>query len=142
LDSPELRAISGLDLYTHRDQYALTLESVLRERRFEDVSLALDKHDIWFARVMTYADLRADPQLQHNRVFRKIHVGDDEVVLVNHPIRYDGEVPPLRHIALRPGQDTRQILEELGYTRDAVDELLESASVVSSEARTWTQEHL
>lgn len=142
LDSPELRALSGLDLYAHRDQYALTLESVLRERRFEDLSQALDKHDIWYARVMTYADLRADPQLQHNRVFRTVHVGDHEVVLVNHPIRYDGEVPPLRHIALRPGQDTRQILEELGYTRDAVDRLLESASVVSAEARTWTQEHL
>ena len=134
--------ISGIDLYTHRDQYALVLEKVLSERRFDDVASALDRHGIWFARVQTYADLKADAQLQHNRVFRNVRIGDKDVVLVNHPIRYDGNVLPLRHIALRPGQDSRQILGELGYSEQRVDELLASGSVVSADARPWTQERL
>ena len=60
-------------------------------------------------------------------------------MLVNHPIRYDGEVPPLRHIALRPGQDSTKILEELGYSAQRIDELLKSESVVSAQARPWNQ---
>ena len=142
LDSPELSEISGIDLYAHRDQYALVLEKVLSERRFDDVASALDRHGIWFAKVQTYADLKADAQLQHNRVFRNVRIGDKDVVLVNHPIRYDGNVLPLRHIALRPGQDSRQILGELGYSEQRVDELLASGSVVSADARPWTQERL
>ncbi len=141
LDSPELRAISGVDLYAQRDEYASTLEKVLGPRRFEDVAAALEKHGIWFSRVQSYADLKADPQLRHNRVFRNVRIGDQDVVLVNHPIRYDGDVPPLRHIALRPGQDSRQILDELGYSDQQVDELLASGAVVSAEARPWSQDH-
>ena len=139
LDSPELRAICDTDLYAGRDDYALTLERILSGRRYEDVSRAFDKHDIWYSRVMTYADLIADPQLQHNRTFRRVKIGEQEVVLVNHPIRYDDAVPPLRHIALRPGQDSTRILEDLGYSAQRIDELLKSESVVSAEARPWSQ---
>ncbi len=140
LDSPDLRAISDIDLYEDRDRYARTLEAVLAERRIDEVSVAFDRHDIWYSRVLTYADLREDPQLRHNRVFRKVLVGNREVILVNHPIRYDGDVPPLRHIALRPGQDSRQILEELGYGSEDIEQLLQSRSVASADARPWREE--
>jgi len=48
----------------------------------------------------------------------------ETATLVNHPLRYDGEVPPLRCLALRLGEDTRAVLSELGYGAAEIDELI------------------
>jgi crotonobetainyl-CoA:carnitine CoA-transferase CaiB-like acyl-CoA transferase len=139
LDSDALRDLVKLDLYAQRDRYAEVLQRVLASRSFDDVAPRLDEHGVWFAKVQTYADLRADPQLRHNQVFRTVDINGEEVVLVNHPIRYDGAVPPLKRLALRPGQDTAEIMGELGYSAAAIEELTESKSVRVDQARGWTE---
>ena len=48
-----------------------------------------------------YDDLRDDPQIRHNQLFRDVPVPGGTGTLVNHPNRYDGEVPPLRRLASR-----------------------------------------
>ena len=69
-----------------------------------------------------YDDLRDDPQIPHNQVFREVPVTRGPATLVNHPNRYDGEVPPLRQLALAIGDDTREVLDELGYGRAEIDD--------------------
>jgi crotonobetainyl-CoA:carnitine CoA-transferase CaiB-like acyl-CoA transferase len=74
--------------------------------------------------VQGYDELRGDPQIRHNQVFREVPVGNRTATLVNHPLRYDGEVPPLRRLALRLGEDTRAVLSELGYRAAEIDDLI------------------
>jgi len=54
------------------------------------------------------------------------------VHLVNHPNRYDGEVPELRVLALEIGEHTREIMGELGYRDDDVERLVASRAVAAS----------
>jgi crotonobetainyl-CoA:carnitine CoA-transferase CaiB-like acyl-CoA transferase len=124
LNSQALAALAGLDRYEERDRYARTLAEELAPRRYEDLVPCLDAQAIWYARVRGYDDLRGDPQIRYNQVFREVPVGERTATLVNHPLRYDGEVPPLRRLALRLGEDTRAVLSELGYRDAEIDDLI------------------
>ena len=125
LDSERLRALADIDPYEGRERYAPVLAEELEGRRFEEVIEAFDAHAIWYARVQNYEDLKRDPQAIHNQVFREVPVGDQTATLVNHPLRYDGEVPELRHLAIEIGEDGRDILAELGYSPGETETLID-----------------
>ena len=125
LDSERLRALADIDPYEGRERYAPVLAEELEGRRFVEVIEAFDAHAIWYARVQNYEDLKRDPQAIHNQVFREVPVGDQAATLVNHPLRYDGEVPELRHLAIEIGEDGRDILAELGYSPGETETLID-----------------
>jgi crotonobetainyl-CoA:carnitine CoA-transferase CaiB-like acyl-CoA transferase len=54
------------------------------------------------------------------------------VHLVNHPNRYDGKVPELRVLALEIGEQTDEIMGELGYSAAEVDAMIAAGAVVSA----------
>ena len=124
LDSEALAALAGLDRYEERDRYARALAAELAPRRYDELVPGLDAQAIWYARVRDYDELPDDPQIRHNQVFRQVPVGERRATLVNHPLRYDGEVPPLRRLALRLGEDSRAVLAELGYGAAEIDDLI------------------
>ncbi|ESW90149.1 CoA transferase [Mesorhizobium sp. C280B] len=132
LDSDRLLEVVGVDRYVERDEYARRL--ALATARFSTAELAerFDHHGIWWAPISYYDDLLADPQLTHSQVFRQVSVRGRTIHLVNHPNRYDGEVPALRFLALEIGEHTREILDELGYADGEVQRLLASKAVVAS----------
>ncbi len=125
LDSEGLRALADLEPYEGRERYAPVLAEELEGRRFEEVVEAFDAHAIWYARVQNYEDLKHDPQAIHNQIFREVPVGDQTATLVNHPLRYDGEVPELRHLAIEVGEDGREILADLGYSPGETETLID-----------------
>jgi crotonobetainyl-CoA:carnitine CoA-transferase CaiB-like acyl-CoA transferase len=129
LDSDVLRELSVKDLLKERDTFAAELARLLMERRLEDMAPGFSKAGIWFARVQDYDDLRSDPQVAANQVFREVPVGRSKATLVNHPLRYDGKVPELRHLATRCGQDGRSILAEIGYSDDRIRELSANGAI-------------
>ncbi|MEE8505963.1 MAG: CaiB/BaiF CoA-transferase family protein [Kiloniellales bacterium] len=125
LDSEPLRALKDIDPYEERERYVPILAEELEPRRFEKVVEAFDAHAIWYARVQDYEDLKRDPQAIHNQVFREVPVGNRTATLVNHPLRYDGEVPKLRHLAIEVGEDGRDILADLGYSPGETEALID-----------------
>ncbi len=125
LDSEPLRALKDIDPYEERERYAPVLAEELEGRRFEEVVEAFDAHAIWYARVQDYEDLKRDPQAIHNQVFREVPVGNQTATLVNHPLRYDGEIPELRHLAIEVGEDGRDILADLGYSPGETETLID-----------------
>jgi crotonobetainyl-CoA:carnitine CoA-transferase CaiB-like acyl-CoA transferase len=131
LDSEQLAALANDDAYLERDRYAEAVAAALAGRRLDELVPAFDAHGIWYQRVHDYDDLQADPQVQHNQVLRQVQVKSGQATLINHPLRYDGEVPPLRHLALEIGQDTRAILAELGYGAGEIEALLQAAAVAA-----------
>ncbi|MBU0726932.1 MAG: CoA transferase [Alphaproteobacteria bacterium] len=133
LKSQILRGFVGCNAYEERDAYAQAVATVLAPQRFADIAAQLDTQKLWFARVEDFDDLRQNPQLLHNEMFREVPVNDAMVTLVNHPLRYDGAVPGFRGFALQPGENTRAILDENGLTTEEVEELLRDGAVFSPE---------
>ena len=123
LDSDELRAMQHLDRYKHRDEFARVFATVLSTRNYADVAAAFAAQDIWFGPVHDFDDVADDPQVEALEVFRKTEVNGRPVVLVNHPIRYDGKVPDLRIKGYPVGEHTREILAEQGFTKAQIDDL-------------------
>jgi crotonobetainyl-CoA:carnitine CoA-transferase CaiB-like acyl-CoA transferase len=56
--------------------------------------------------------------------------------LVNHPNRYDDEVPPLRRLALTLGEDTREVLGEVGYPAAEIEALVARGVVAAPSKET------
>jgi crotonobetainyl-CoA:carnitine CoA-transferase CaiB-like acyl-CoA transferase len=129
LDSKQLAALAGRDRYDDRDMLAGLIAAELAERPLADLVASFDREAIWYQRVHDYDDLPDDPQIRHNQAFREVPVRRGRAILVNHPNRYDGEVPPLRHLALEIGADTRAVLGELGYSAREIEALLASGAV-------------
>ncbi|MGN6143859.1 MAG: CaiB/BaiF CoA transferase family protein [Mesorhizobium sp.] len=132
LDSDELRKIIGLDRYKERDLVARTVREATARFTLEELAERFDKHGVWYSPVNTYDDLLEHPQLTHMNVFRKIDVRGKSVHLVNHPNRYDGKVPELRVLALEIGEQTDEIMGELGYSAAEVDAMIAAGAVVSA----------
>jgi crotonobetainyl-CoA:carnitine CoA-transferase CaiB-like acyl-CoA transferase len=131
LHSPRLAEIAGIDRHDERDRYAEVLEGELRDRRFADLVAGFEAQAIWYQRVHEYDNLRDDPQIRHNQMFREVSVPGGTATLVSHPNRYDGEVPPLRRLALAIGEDTREVLGELGYAPAEIDDLVARGAIAA-----------
>ncbi len=125
LGNDRLLSLCDGDLLEQRDAYARELAEDLRKHRLADLADRFDEADIWYAPVQDYEDLKTDPQVAANDVFRRVPIGRSTATLVNHPLRYDGEAPKLRKLALRCGEDARGILGEIGFTPKEIDALFD-----------------
>lgn len=133
LASDALRALRDRNPYRDRDEIARCVAAAVQGRDFADLAGALDAKAIWYARVDDYDDLFANPQAQHNEIFRDVAVNGETVRLLNHPLRYDGAVPGHRSFPLAPGADTRPVLEEGGFSSAEVNELLRNGVAFAGE---------
>lgn len=118
-----------LDAYLARDRIASRVALAFAKLTHEQAMDALTAHNLWYAPVVNYSDLAEDPQARHNDVFAPIDVQGTPAILVNHPNRYDGKVPPLRHMAFQAGQHTSEVLSEYGYNIDEIREFLSTKIV-------------
>jgi crotonobetainyl-CoA:carnitine CoA-transferase CaiB-like acyl-CoA transferase len=62
-----------------------------------------------------------------------VDVNGETITLLNHPLSYDGHVPDFRGFALKPGADTRAVLEESGLSSAEINKLLVDKVIFSSE---------
>ncbi len=133
LESEKLRAFIGRNAYHERDAIAAAVADALADRCLGDVTAAFDRCGVWYAPVDDLDDLFENPQLQHNQTFRDVCVNGETVKVLNHPLSYDGQVPGFRGFALKPGADTRAVLEENGLSSAEINALLADKVAFSSE---------
>jgi crotonobetainyl-CoA:carnitine CoA-transferase CaiB-like acyl-CoA transferase len=136
LNDEALALLASADRFERRDEYAAALARALAPRRYADIEPAFERHGIWYERVRDFDDVLSDPQAEHAALFRRVDVRGRHATLVNHPIRYDGEVPPLRHLTIDAGEDTRDVLRECGYSDAEVAELAAEGVVVMRDRAT------
>lgn len=123
LDNSELAAVAEDTAYTKRDAAAQLIAAAIAPLTFETLSSSFDAAGIWYQRVQNYDELRNDPQVVHNQCFRPVRIGEHTATLVAHPLRYDGASPEVRHLALSAGEDTGDVLGELGIGPDEAEDL-------------------
>lgn len=129
LDDAGLRDLISIDPMGERDLYARATAKAVRRYSYDALASALDGAHLWWAPVQDYGDLAGDPQALHCEVFRDVDVKGSTATLVNHPLRYDGKLRDVRHLAFEIGHHTREILEELGYSDERIAELAASGVV-------------
>ncbi len=136
LESDRVSALAGKDPYGERDEVTRIFAEELESRTFAEVEEGFDRVGIWYEKVQDYEDLRNDPQTAYAQIFREVPVGESTAVLVNHPIRYDGKVPEMRRLTLSPGENSREVLGELGYAGAEIDTMVETGVVIAPEPQT------
>ncbi|TBU87441.1 CaiB/BaiF CoA transferase family protein [Phytopseudomonas dryadis] len=131
---PELKDYSKHDQSYKREEIHARIAKLLLGKGTEQWFAIFTEHGIWHAPVNDYAQVEQDPQVQWNRSIVEFdYPRAGKVRLLNHPLRYDGEVPPLRRPPPLHGEHSREILEELGYDAEAIDALLQRAVVIAAE---------
>jgi len=129
LGCDDLPKEAHFDLYLERDAIAEDLAHRIAHFDLEALEMVLTEHDIWFAPVKNYSELAVDPQAVHNGIFGQADIGDKRAILINHPNRYDGEVPALRHLACEAGQDSQNILVQHGFSAHQIEALIHQGVV-------------
>jgi crotonobetainyl-CoA:carnitine CoA-transferase CaiB-like acyl-CoA transferase len=129
LDNDSLRKLANVDRYEERDRYAAAVAVAVRKYTRATLGQLMDAAGLWNAPVQDYDDLAVDPQALHNNMFRKVDINGESATLVNHPLRYDGEVPPLRKFALSLGEHTQEILLELGFSVEDIERFVRERAI-------------
>ncbi len=133
LGSPALAAMDDvIDGNENRDVVNEIVSKALLQRTTEDWLTEFLGAGIWAGPVYTYADLLDDPQVKHNRSFVTYdHPTEGRVTTPGFPYRMSATPPAVRRGAPLAGQDTVDILRELGVEPDQITSLLERGIVAA-----------
>lgn len=131
-ESQRLAELASTDRYSNRDLYAEAVADEVRKYSRAQVNEMLDAAGLWNAPVLNYDELGEDPQVLHNGVFERVDVNGAVATVVNHPLRYDGKTPGIRRFAFELGEDTIEILKELGYGRAEIQAMLRSKAIIAA----------
>lgn len=129
LDDDELRTLAQADPVAGRDAFAAAFAKRIAPMTLAEIEPLFQAHKLWYSKVFTYEEVADDPQAKAIHAFREIEVNGEPATVVNHPLRYDGQVPELRTFAFDIGQHTSEVLSSLGYTDEQVQDLAQRGIV-------------
>jgi crotonobetainyl-CoA:carnitine CoA-transferase CaiB-like acyl-CoA transferase len=126
----DVLGVDGLDdvdsleaAYRRREEIKPRFEAVLRERPTDYWTDRLLEADVWCAPVRDLSDVVDDPQVAANDTIRTVRrPGRRDLDVVGLPFRFGGETPPPRSPPPQAGEDTADVLAELGLPADYLDE--------------------
>jgi len=119
-----------VDGWTRRDELYAKTEARLQTNTSEHWLTELLAAGVWAGPVYGYEDLVNDPQIAFNETFIEYdHPTEGHVKMPGFPYKFSATPARVDRGAPLVGQHSREILDELGITTDAIDELLESGAV-------------
>ncbi|HET7465082.1 MAG TPA: CaiB/BaiF CoA-transferase family protein [Candidatus Dormibacteraeota bacterium] len=121
----------GLDdpavAFGRRDEIRAVLGPLVAKHTTAGLVERLRAHHIWCAPVQTIDEALADPAVRHLDPFLEMnHPRAGTVKALRHPVRYGAGEPALRRLPPEVGEQSREILRELGYSDE------EAARITSS----------
>jgi crotonobetainyl-CoA:carnitine CoA-transferase CaiB-like acyl-CoA transferase len=114
------------DRVRNRAKLISILSGRLRNRTAAYWGGALNKGGVPSAPVHKIADVVRDPQIRHRGLFKSIRSDTPELVS---PIRFIKDRKGFSNPAPRLGQDTREVLQELGYSRASIKKLEDNKAI-------------
>ena len=113
--------LAGLDdpaiAFTRRDEIRAALGPLVARHTTADLVERLRAQHIWCAPVQTVDQALADPAVRHLDPFVEMdHPRAGKVKALRHPVRYGAGEPALRRLPPEVGEQSREILLELGYS--------------------------
>lgn len=105
------------------------LDAVLRTKSLAEWGPVFDAHNVWFAPVQTLTELAADPVAEAAGCFVRMDAPEGPVRQVATPATFYGT--PVEPHAWAPelGQQTEEVLLELGYDWDRIASLKEEGAI-------------
>jgi crotonobetainyl-CoA:carnitine CoA-transferase CaiB-like acyl-CoA transferase len=92
------------------------LETWSKERTTQEVQALFDRHGVPSSPYRTVREAMADPQLAHRQAFAEVHDAGGTFRALNPPFRMSGaKAAAVPHVAAL-GEDTEEVLSELGYS--------------------------
>jgi crotonobetainyl-CoA:carnitine CoA-transferase CaiB-like acyl-CoA transferase len=90
----------------------------------------LSKADVPVGRVLTLGELAEDPQLRHRQMIVEVDCpGKGRIQQAGISIKLSETPGEIRNLGASPGENTHEILSELGYSQQEIKELLEAKVV-------------
>jgi crotonobetainyl-CoA:carnitine CoA-transferase CaiB-like acyl-CoA transferase len=109
----------------HMPELIAILDDVFAEQDVEYWQAAFEEHDVSYSLISDYEEVGSDPQLEVNRVFVELdHPKYGRLRTVNSPLSLDGEDKVTPRPAPELGEHTREVLSDLGYSSERIDDLL------------------
>jgi crotonobetainyl-CoA:carnitine CoA-transferase CaiB-like acyl-CoA transferase len=124
LNNAAVAAVAERNPFLCRDEIAQVVARELLDWSYEDLAAAFDRQGIWYSRVDDYEALKDNPQARHNGHLSDVSINGQLATLVNHPVRYDGELPEYKHFAMTPGADSRAVLGGAGFSETEIGDLI------------------
>ncbi|MBT9386637.1 CoA transferase [Pseudooceanicola sp. CBS1P-1] len=133
LDLPELAALSAEDGFSQRDEISRKVTEGMAKLTTAEALEKLTEAGVWHEEVKDYDGLRGNPQIQHLAAFTDAtDAAGEPLVMLSHPVRYDGEVPAVRSLPGALGGQSREILAEAGLEEAEIERLIATGAVVQT----------
>ncbi|TYC61916.1 CoA transferase [Rhodobacterales bacterium] len=134
LDLPEFIEFSAKDGFDRRGEISAKVRGGMARLTTEEAVSKLGAAGVWHEVVQDYDGLKANPQVAHLNAFTEMPSKSGEpMVMLSHPVRYDGETPAVRRMPPALGAETREVLAEAGFADDEIERLLDGGFVVQSD---------
>jgi crotonobetainyl-CoA:carnitine CoA-transferase CaiB-like acyl-CoA transferase len=124
------------DRVEHVDELAAELERVFAERTTEEwIEYLTEDHGIPTGPVWSIEEVLESEHINERGVIDSLpHTTAGEQPVINHPLNFENSSGSFERHAPVLGEHTREILDELGYDEETIDELYEDAVVTDEES--------
>lgn len=131
---PELAAMdSDVDGHEQRDRITALVRSRLVQRTTAEWFAVFEAHGLWAGPVHSYADLLDDPQVRHNGSFVTYeHPTEGVVTTPGFAFQLSATPPSVRSGAPLVGEQSAEVLAEIGYSAAEIAGFLEAGAVASA----------
>lgn len=131
-DDPRLAGFTREDQFDRREEINTILAGHMREKTTARWREHLDEIGVWNAPANEYDDMLREEggQLEANEtILTAEHPSAGTIRMLNHPVKYDGHTPTLRRVPATVGQHTGEVLAEIGYSAEEIEQMRENGAV-------------
>jgi crotonobetainyl-CoA:carnitine CoA-transferase CaiB-like acyl-CoA transferase len=123
-----------VDGHARRDEITALVRARLTGKTTAQWLALMRPRGIWAGPVYSYADVLTDPQVQHNgSLVSYDHPTEGRVTTPGFPYQFSATPPGVHRGAPLAGEQTREILAELGYAGHDVDDLARRGVIGTTE---------
>ena len=125
------RFIDNPTRVAHRDELHEIIERRTAALTSAELRALLEQHRVPCSPIQDIGQVADDPQVQASGMLDPCpHPRIPDYRNLGFPLRFDGDRPELRSVPPLAGEHTREVLEELEYSREEIDSLAGNGSVV------------